>query len=280
MSWKTIATFVTDFGRDAPALDAAAALATREEAHLDVTCIGIDPTQPETWLAGPQAVAVALPETLAETERMAEDLVARVSARLSGTGCRCSVRPALTQLMGLNLVVAQEAQFADLVVAGRPYGPGRGPAQVSIVEAALFAARAPVLVVPSADLPARFARVTLAWNDSPEALRAIRAGLPVIAAADAADIVIVDPPMHGPDRSDPGGRLAQALARHGARPEIRVLARTEPSLAGLLARAVRETGADLLVMGAYGHSRLRESILGGATRDTLETTEVPVLMMH
>jgi nucleotide-binding universal stress UspA family protein len=280
MSWKTIATIVTDYPTDEATLEAAAEIAARSDAHLEITCLGIDPTHPETWLAGAHALAVSLPSTLAEAERLADDLAAQVRGQMQRTDARWSVRPVLTHLMGLTLTVAQEAQFADLVVAGRPYGAGTGPTQVTVVEAALFAAGVPVLVVPPSGLPGHFSRVMLAWNDSPEALRAARAALPVMAEAEATAIVIVDPPMHGPDRSDPGGRLAEVLARHGVRPEVRVLARTEMSLASMLGRHVRETGADLLVMGAYGHSRLRESILGGATREMLEAAAVPVLMMH
>jgi nucleotide-binding universal stress UspA family protein len=103
--------------------------------------------------------------------------------------------------------------------------------------------------------------------------------LPVLARASQVEIVVVDPPRHGPDRSDPGGRLAQMLARHGIRADIRILARTMPQISDVLARQVEDSGADLLVMGAYGHSRLREAILGGATRNTLEKSKVPVLMI-
>lgn len=280
MSWKTLTTFVTDMTFDGGALDAAADLAARHGAHLDVQCLGIDPTHPETYYAGAHALAMALPGSLADAERAAEALEAAVSARLATTTCRWSATAVMTPIVGITQVVAEAARFSDIVVAARPYGGGRGPSQASVVEAALFGAEVPVLVVPAGGLPDSFRNVALAWNDSPEALRAARAALPVLAAAGSCTIVIVDPPRHGPDRSDPGGRMAQMLSRHGAKPDVRVLARTIPSIAELLNRQIVETGADLLVMGAYGHSRLRESILGGATREMLEAATVPVLMVH
>ena len=95
-----------------------------------------------------------------------------------------------------------------------------------------------------------------------------------------APIAVIDPPQHGPERSDPGGMLCQMLVRHGVKAEVSVLARTLPRISDILARHVRDQNADLLVMGAYGHSRLREAILGGATRNMLEQTEIPVLMAH
>jgi nucleotide-binding universal stress UspA family protein len=93
-------------------------------------------------------------------------------------------------------------------------------------------------------------------------------------------IVVVDPPAHGPERSDPGGHLCQLLVRHGVKAEVSVLARTLPHVSDVLARQLRDLDADLLVMGAYGHSRFREAILGGTTRDMLANAEVPVFLAH
>jgi nucleotide-binding universal stress UspA family protein len=123
-------------------------------------------------------------------------------------------------------------------------------------------------------------RVVIAWNQSAEALIAIRTALPILQAADTVNISIIDPPQHGPDRSDPGGALSQYLSRHGVKTEISVLAKTMPRISDILCRHVQDIGADMVVMGAYGHSRFREAILGGATRNMLENTEVPVLMAH
>ena len=92
--------------------------------------------------------------------------------------------------------------------------------------------------------------------------------------------VVIDPPAHGPERSDPGGLLCQLLVRHGVKAEVSVLARALPRVSDVLARQARDVDADMIVMGAYGHSRFREAILGGATRDMLEKSEVPVFLAH
>jgi nucleotide-binding universal stress UspA family protein len=123
-------------------------------------------------------------------------------------------------------------------------------------------------------------RIVVAWNQSTEALTAIRRALPILRAAVMVDITIIDPPAHGPERSDPGGQLSQMLARHGIKAEVTVLAKTMPRVSDVINRHVRDSNADMVVMGAYGHSRFREAILGGATRHMLEMAEVPVLMAH
>jgi nucleotide-binding universal stress UspA family protein len=282
MSWKTITAFATDMTLDRAALDAAMVLARQEDAHLEVFGLGIDPTQPETWYTG--TAAIALPGAMEEAARHAQELETAARALLEGGDLRWSVTAVATPMVGVQVTVADAARFSDLVVAAQPYGKGRGNAQVQVVEAALFGAGVPVLVVPDqsagkSSIGKGFDRIAVAWNDSPEALRATREALPVLARASQVEIVVVDPPRHGPDRSDPGGRLAQMLARHGIRADIRILARTMPQISDVLARQVEDSGADLLVMGAYGHSRLREAILGGATRNTLEKSKVPVLMI-
>jgi nucleotide-binding universal stress UspA family protein len=94
------------------------------------------------------------------------------------------------------------------------------------------------------------------------------------------DITVIDPPPHGVERSDPGGLLCQMLVRHGVHAEVTVLARSLPRVSDVLARHVLDEDADMLVMGAYGHSRLREFILGGVTRSLLREMTVPVLLSH
>jgi nucleotide-binding universal stress UspA family protein len=145
----------------------------------------------------------------------------------------------------------------------------------------MFEGQAPVIVLPEAgpDL-ALPQRVAIGWNESAEALNAVRSALPLLVKAQTAHIVVIDPPKHGPNRSDPGGQLSQYLARHGVKVEIDVLSKTMPRVSDVMRRHVTDINADMIVMGAYGHSRFREAILGGATRNMLETCEVPVFMAH
>lgn len=281
MPWKTLLTVVTAHAaRPAPdlsALDAAIGLARQSNAHLEALCIGIDDT-PYGFFYNDTGIAVLqdAPDRALEAARNEEK---RLRNRLAREEIRWSVDTALSQQATLGSVISQRARFSDLVVLSRPYGAGRSAVDVAVVEAALFDASVPVLILPeSGGISEDPGRIVVAWNRSPEALAAIRAALPVLVRAKAVDIAIIDPEDHGPERSDPGGALAQWLSRHGVKAEISVLARTLPRVSDVLIRHLRDREADLLVMGAYGHSRFREAILGGATREMLEAAPVPVLM--
>jgi nucleotide-binding universal stress UspA family protein len=279
MSYKSLVTVMTNADSDAAALSAAVKIAHQEEAHLDVLCLGLDRTQPGFYYAG--ANAMIIQDNLVQAQAEAEALEKHVREQLEGSDMRWSVESATAQLAGLTPFVAHRTRFADLVILPRPYGEGRGHENEAIVEAALFNGHVPVMVIPDgADYPDRIDQAVVAWNESAEALAAIRAAMPILQKAESVNIAVIDPPQHGPDRSDPGGQLSQMLSRQGVRAEVAVLAKTMPRVSDILCRHCEDRSADLLVMGAYGHSRFRESILGGATRNMLENAGVPVLMAH
>lgn len=277
MSFKSLLTFVTDAELSAAPLDYAQTIAAKLGAHLDVDCLGIDATQAGYYYGG--ANAVIQQDSIHHAQETAEGLEVKFRELLGRQDISWGCQSGVAQLAGLTRMVAHHARFTDLVILPKPYGEGVGPEQETILEAALFDGHAPVVVVPQQvkiKYPPK--RIVVAWNQSPEALAAIRAALPLLIEADIVNIAIIDPSEHGPDRSDPGGALSQMLARHGVRAEISVLAKTLPRVADVITRHIRDLDADMLVMGAYGHSRFREAILGGATRDMLELAEVPVLM--
>jgi nucleotide-binding universal stress UspA family protein len=277
MSYKTILTILTHPSQ-MPQLDAAAALAVREDAHLDILCLGLDMGQPGYFFPG--GTAYVLQDAIDTAMDEAEALQSQVHAHLAAArDLRWSVDSAVAQSGGIPGLVGMKARFSDLTVLASPYAAAT-PADAEIVtEAALFEGCCPVLIVPASGLPAEPPRrILVAWNQSTEALAAIRRALPLLRAAEAVEITCIDPRRSGIDRSDPGAALTQMLTRHGVRAEIAVLARTAPTISDELNRRAIETGADMIVMGAYGHSRFRQAILGGATRNMLEKSAVPVFM--
>jgi nucleotide-binding universal stress UspA family protein len=279
MAYRTITTVLTDPEVNAASLQAAIDIAQREAAHLDVLCLGIDRTQPGFYYAGANAMVVQDNLTQAREDSLALEDHAR--QQLKSASFTWSATGISAQMVALNGLVAHRTRFSDLVVLPRPYGAGRGYDCEAIVEAAMFDGDVPVLIEPDGTtFPEVVSNVVVGWNESTEALRAVRAALPLLKAADSVNIAIVDPPQHGPERSDPGGALSQWLSRHGVRAEVSVLSKTLPSVCDVLTRHVGDVGADMMVMGAYSHSRFRESILGGATRTMLEQAEVPILMAH
>lgn len=277
MGYKTILTVITQPGQTAQ-LDAAVALARREDAHLDVFCLGVDHTQTGYYYAG--ASAYVFQEAIDRAMASAEALETEVRGHLGAQDIRWSAESAVAQMGGVGALIAQRARFADLVVLAQPYGEGAAPDAEAVVEAALFDGNCPVLILPhgKSDVAGIGRRVIIAWNQSDEALTAIRRARPILKSADLVEITVVDPSPHSPEGSDPGGALCQMLTRHGIKAEVAVLAKTLPTVSEVLNRRAAETGADLIVMGAYSHSRLREAIMGGATRHMLERAKVPVLM--
>ena len=269
MAYKSLVTFIASEDGMHELLNKAVEVTRRFDAHLEVCCLGVDTTQAMGFYAG--APAVIYHQALDTAQAIARKLQEQAEAQLRAAGIRYSVDSAVLSLGGVNALVGFKARFADLVILPRPYGAGRGVQDEVITEASLFEGGAPVLIVPDGpdDLPA-FQRIVLAWNQSAEAIHATRAALPLLAAADLVNVAIVNPPAQGAERSDPGGLLATFLVRHGVETDVSVLAKTMPRTSDVLRRHLLDKDAQLMVMGAYGRSRLREAILGGATREMLE----------
>jgi len=171
--------------------------------------------------------------------------------------------------------VAQYGRFADLVLMGRG-GPDDGAAET--LEAALMDTGKPLLIAPATAPASLGKRIVIAWKDTPEAARAVSCALPFIGQADQVTIVTVLDDADAKDES--GSRLQRALRWHNKAVEVRTLLRGSASAADVLHREAEALGADLMVMGGYSHSRLREVVFGGFTRRTLGSAGIPVLMAH
>lgn len=279
MSFKSIAIIMHDPTCHRAALEMAISFARKSAAHLHVLCVGVDQTDPGYYYAGAQAIAVQ--QNFEETQSIAAELDVIARNRLAAEDIAWDVRSVTTLPGGLDPLVADSMRFFDLVVTAAPYQTGSTRTDTLVFEACLFGANRPILVVPNgAKTDANFKKVMIAWDDGLPAMSSARGAIPLIAEATNAEITIIDPPIHGHDRSDPGGRLASYLVRFGARTDVAVLARSQPSIANQLLIRAKERDVDLLVMGAYGHSPMREAILGGATRDILAATHLPLFMAH
>ncbi|MCC5987541.1 MAG: universal stress protein [Pararhodobacter sp.] len=279
MGYKSISTFLASQAEVDATLPPAMEFARAQDAHLNACLLGVDMTPAGGFYMG--ASPLLLQETLERAQADAQALETTARKRLAAESLRWGTESTVVQFGGLPALVGLRARFSDLVIQSRPYGPDALPTQEAVIESALFEGQAAVMVVPEARLDPDFGkRIVVAWNQSNEALNAVRRALPLLRKAELAIIAVVDPPVHSPERSDPGGLLTQMLARHGVRCEVSVLAKTMPRVSDVLMRFMADADAGLLVMGAYGHSRLREAILGGATRNVLENAERPVFLAH
>lgn len=270
MSYKSLIVSVTSAETDARALAQAAALAVRHDAHLTGLFV-YEPAYYRYPLAYPQIMDID-----AEAAR-GEDEATRAVRDAFHAACRSEgvekhewrfVRGEMLATLALH------ARYADAVVLPQ----GELAARLAIT------APRPVIAVPDAALSgAAGRRVLLAWNATREATRAATAALPVMVLADQVSVLAVDAQgglwrEHG---EEPGVDIALYLARHGVEARVCQVDSDPEGIAGTLITEALEMDADLLCMGAYGHSRLRELVLGGVTQDLLAgPLPLPVLLAH
>jgi nucleotide-binding universal stress UspA family protein len=173
------------------------------------------------------------------------------------------------------------ARYFDLTVVGQGIDVEDPTGALSVLpeDLALSIGR-PVLVIPRyGTFPALGDQVLVAWNASREAVRAVNDALPLLRRAQKVTVLSVDPGDH-PDQRLPGADVTLHLARHGVNAVAAQTRGADISVGDVLLSYAADIGADLIVCGAYGHSRLREMVLGGATRHLLKHMTVPLLMSH
>lgn len=281
MALKDILVHLDETTASPARLRLAAELARRNGAHL-VGLFVVDVMLPV--LAASDASSGAV---LAEMiDRMRNDALAeaaKVEAAFNETIRRegLSGEWRLAEGSGAELV-SLHARYADLTVLGQASPDAGLPTATAILSAALFDSGRPVLVVPYAgDFATIGTRVLIGWNASAQAARAANDAIPVIAPGAKVIVSSVNPRRgidgHG---EEPGADIARHLARHGLVVEVEHTVAPEVGAGDLLLNRASEISADLIVMGAYGHSRLRETILGGVTRTLMKQMTAPVLMAH
>jgi nucleotide-binding universal stress UspA family protein len=277
--YKTILVHL-DAGKVAPArLDVALEIGVQFGAH--VACLYALSTVPEpsgaAYLEARQFVLEARQrmhtEMLAEARRGYEECLRRTGFEKS------EWRETKADALG---AVALHARYADLVVIGQQDADAAGGVNADFERSLPLAAGRPVLVVPYAFEHRPVGRhVLVAWNASREAARAVTDALPFLKRASHVHVVSFRPEIsaraHG---EEPGADVALYLARHGVKVTVSQFDVPEPDVGNQLLSRAFDLSADLIVMGAWGHSRLREFVLGGVTRTLLESMTVPVLMSH
>ena len=274
MGYKTIVAVLQDEAGAAAMLDVATGLASRFEAHL----IGVHaeplPMPIASPMGFPDATLIGASEDInrAREERLGELFAARLARESLSYEWR-----SLRSFSGDSALSALEsARRGDIVIAGQGGGEGGSPDIDTLIQGA----GRPVLLIPKERaVRTEVKRVVVAWNGSREAARAVFDALPFIVAADETTLLTIDPVARdGEAGPQTGTEIAASLARHGAKVAIEAVASGDWSKAQIMERAVREKNADLLVLGAFSHSRLREIIFGGTTRSIIENPPCLALM--
>lgn len=264
-------------GPNDPAGDYAVSMAEIFEAHLLAVAVSYDPIIPGTVMGG-------IPPEIIEGQRRELDKKARTAmARFEQAAKRAGIssetRVINESLQGAADTIGRIGRRFDLIIVGQPDRRKSSADQV-VDEGVLFESGRPVIFVPFIQKgSAKLDRIMICWDGGRAAARAVADALPLLKKAKQVEVAIIS---DKPSKSDevPGADLGQHLARHGFKVDVKHITSPDIDVPSTILSHASDSSADMIVMGGYGHSRLREFVLGGATRGLLESMTVPVLMSH
>jgi nucleotide-binding universal stress UspA family protein len=276
MAFRTILT-VTGPNKGDGDLKLAADLCNEIGAHLAVLVVAIAAPPPVGEYAA--VVSEAWLEARQADENLLKKRAAAVSAFLAGRGPSADVSSEYPEAGWADDTIGRRARYADITVIG-PELLANETLKSKGIEGALFSSGKPLLLIPEGSRPTlKPKRVLVAWDARLESSRAVRESLDMLTGADEVHLVMVDP-VEDDLGAEPGADAAAYLARHSVNVMLDRLPSLNRSVVDVLRRHAVAIAADLMVMGAYGHSRLRERIFGGVTISMLEDPPMPILMAH
>lgn len=264
-------------GEHDPAGAVAVSLGEMFNAHVLGLAFAYEPVVPGAVMGSIPAEYIEMQR--AESGAKANAAIARFEELARRAGISYERRVLEATLSSASDQFGRLARRFDLVVVGQPSRERGGPDEI-LDEGALFESGRPVIVVPFIQKGGlNLERVMVCWDGSRAASRAIADSLPLLHKAKQVEVVIV---ANGRAKSDevPGADLGQHLARHGLKVDVKRITSPDIDVASTILSYAADSSADFIVMGGYGHSRLREFVLGGVTRGMLESMTVPVLMSH
>ena len=273
MSLRNILVHVTDTAQSKLRLETAVALCVAHDAHLTGLGVRAVPMMPPYSMASvPDIVRGPFEAQQNAAVKAAKESFDSAVGRAGWTG-----RSGWVEREGnVPETVGTHARYVDLTVTGQDTDE-REPFEISTIDLVLRSGR-PVLVTPyGVENKPIGKRVVVAWNGSREAARAASDAMPILAAADTVEIVSITADAAG---DIPGMDIAAHLAHHGVTVTVKLLTDAADDPGAALLTYAGDFGADMLVMGAYGRSRLSEWIFGGVTRHVLQEMSIPVLMSH
>jgi nucleotide-binding universal stress UspA family protein len=277
MDYKTILVHLDRGTRRSERLELALTLAERYDAHL----VGLFAV---SELRMPSHVRTDTSRALiAAQNRQRAEAAAEAEAAFRAAAARHGGVKAEWRISGADALeaVRLNARYSDLVIAGqreREAEEEAGTAPEFVDELVLSCGR-PVMLVPYAGrFPDAGKRALVAWNASAEAARAIADALPLLARAERVNVIVFETGQAGDHGEEPGADAALYLARHGVKATVSRYGSPDIDVGSQILSRAADMEADLIVMGAYGHSRMRELVLGGVSRTILESMTAPVLM--
>jgi nucleotide-binding universal stress UspA family protein len=279
MAYKTVLVSLNDVPRAEAMIDAAALIAKAYDAHL-IGCYVIPAVTiyPEVGFAAPPAVDDTRQQYFKTNIAVVKE---RFEAKLRQDGLRGEWRTVNSLYPEIAPSLMEHGRTADLIMVSQIAENPAANIEQGLVEHVVMESGRPVLIIPQKGSLAEIKSVVVGFNATREATRALFDGLPLLRSAKDVRVVWVDPYKERSVAGEvPGAEAAAALARHGVRATAEGLAAGGINAGEALLLHVSDLGAELLVVGAYAHSRMREYIFGGATQHVLAHANVPVLMSH
>lgn len=276
MAFKTILT-VTRLNQGLQDLSLAADLCESQSAHLAALVVGLAAPPPIGEYAA--VVSDAWLQERREDEARLKERAEEVTKFLADRSISADVTTDYVELAGADEAIGQRGQYADLTLLG-PESQQEGDLREKIIEGALYSSGRPLLIVPQGcTVTLEPKRVVIAWDARLEVTRATREALEMLIRADDVRLLLVDPHI-GEDKhgQDPGADIAIYLARHGIKTSVERIPGLGRPVAESIRGYARDVDAQMIVMGAYGHSRLRERIFGGVTKSMLAETALPTFL--
>ncbi|MGG6896944.1 universal stress protein [Rhizobium sp. BR 315] len=276
MSYETVLSVMSSrHGRED--LRTAISFCETANAHLVLLVLGFGAMPPYSGY-GDSTASIWINERERELTQLGER-VASVKAELAASGISHEVQEFFCDFPWAPDLLGQRALYADITLIGSEMTSDedlRGFA----VDGALFHSPTPALMVPKgAPLVWPSKTALIAWDSSHEAGRAVHQAINVLKKAERVHVTMVDPvALSGLQGEEPGADIAAYLARHGINVSVDVVASGSRPINDVLLQHAGDVDADLVVMGCYGHSRVRERIFGGVTRAMLQQTNLPILM--
>jgi nucleotide-binding universal stress UspA family protein len=276
MSFKTILSIV---GVDHSGADlvAAAELCDRTGAHLNAVVVSCVPPPPVGDLIGQSYSTWSF--AWQEENKRVQDRAAELGQRLSDKGLQGDVQPLYCVQGDVDDEIAERARYADVSLIGPDLLKDESLLH-RVIDGALFGSSAPVILF-GRNKPVDLAPATVlvGWNSRIEASAAVRQALGLLTGAQDVHVALVDPEATSYAMGqEPGADVATYLSRHGIRTTVDVLSSGGREVGEVLRQHAADIDAKLIVMGGYGHSRMRERIFGGATKSMLENVDTPVLL--
>ena len=278
MSYKDIVVHIDDSKSCQSRVEVAIALASRGDAHLTGVYV-----KPSIYLPAYVAAQVGA-EVIESHAKIAAEATERAKSDFSKLAGKHGIDPEWRTGEGpVEEVVALNARYADLIVVGQTDPDGDAPADsIDLPGHVVIYSGRPVLIVPYVGgFESVGERVLVAWNGSREAARAVNDAMPLLAHAKSVVVLAVNPEK-GPDKLGdlPGADISHHLARHGVKAEATQVFADDLDVGDMVLSRASDMGVDMIVMGGYGRSRLRELVMGGASRHLLSHMTVPVFMSH